>query len=53
MGVFIRILAALAGEAGEPDRLIIDGTHHKAHRTGASLRRSGRWIAASAAPGAG
>ena len=35
MGVFNRIFAALAGEAGEPDRLIIDSTHLKAHRTAA------------------
>lgn len=27
MGVFDRIFAALIGEAGEPDRLIIDSTH--------------------------
>jgi hypothetical protein len=53
MGVFSRNLAALAGDAGERDPLIIEGTHHKAHRTGASLRRRARWIAASAAPGAG
>jgi hypothetical protein len=53
MGVFSRILAALAGDAGEWDPLIIDSTHHKAQRTAASLRRRGRWIAASAAPGAG
>ena len=38
MGVFDRIFAALAGEAGEPDRLIIDSTHLKAHRTATSLR---------------
>jgi transposase len=53
MGVFSRIFAALAGEAGEPDRLIIDSTHLKAHRTAASLRKRGRLIAASAAPRAG
>jgi putative transposase len=32
MGVFSQIFAALAGEAREPDRLIIDSTHLKAHR---------------------
>jgi putative transposase len=53
MGVFSRIFAALAGEAGEPDRLIIDNTHLKAHRTAASLLKRGRLIAASAAPRAG
>lgn len=53
MGVFSQIFAALAGEAGEPDRLIIDSTHLKAHRTAASLLKRGRLIAASAAPRAG
>jgi transposase len=36
-GVFSQIFAALAGEAGEPDRVMIDATHLKAHRTAASL----------------
>jgi transposase len=53
MGVFSRIFAALAGEAGEPSRLIIDSTHLKAHRTAASLLKRGRLIGASAAPRAG
>jgi transposase len=53
MGVFSRIFAALAGEAGEPDRLIIDSTHLKAHRTAASLLKRGRLIAASVEPRAG
>ncbi len=53
MGVFDRIFAALAGEAGTPDRLIVDATHLKAHRTAASLLERGRFPAASAAPGAG
>jgi putative transposase len=50
MGVFDRIFAALAGEAGEPDRLIIDSTHMKAHRTAASLLKRGRFPASSGAP---
>jgi putative transposase len=50
MGVFSRIFVALAGEAGELDRLIIDSTHLKAHRTAASLLKRGRLIAASAEP---
>ena len=50
MGVFDRIFAALAGEAGEPDRLIIDSTHLKAHRTAASLLKRGRFPASSGAP---
>ena len=53
MGVFSRIFAALAGEAGEPDRLIIDSTHLKAHRTAASLLKKGRLIGASAERKAG
>lgn len=53
MGVFDSIFAALAGEAGEPDRLIIDSTHLKAHRTAASLLKRGRFPACSGAPRAG
>ncbi len=41
MGVFDRIFASLAGEGGVPDRLIIDSTHLKAHRTAASLLKKG------------
>jgi transposase len=41
MGVFSQIFEALAGEPGEPDRLIIDSTHLKAHRTAASLLKRG------------
>lgn len=36
-GVFARIFAALAEEAGAPERIIIDSTYLKAHRTAASL----------------
>ena len=41
MGVFNRIGRALAGEQGTPDRLMIDATHLKAHRTAASLLKKG------------
>ena len=41
LGVFNRIFAALAGEAGEPARIMIDATHLKAHRTAASLLKKG------------
>ena len=41
LGVFNRIFAELAGEAGEPDRIMIDATHLKAHRTAASLLKGG------------
>ena len=50
MGVFKQIFAALAGEAGEPDRLMIDATHLKAHRTAASLAKKGLFLAALDAP---
>ncbi|QJB69730.1 IS5 family transposase [Parasphingorhabdus halotolerans] len=41
LGVFNRIFAELAGKAGEPDRIMIDATHLKAHRTAASLPKRG------------
>jgi putative transposase len=50
MGVFEQIFAALAGEAGEPDRLMIDATHLKAHRTAASLAKKGLFLAVLDAP---
>ena len=53
MGVFDRIFAALAAGAGEPDRLIVDATHLKAHRTAASLFKGGLFPAALDARGAG
>jgi transposase len=39
--IFPRIFTELAGKAGTPDRLMIDATHLKAHRTAASLRKNG------------
>ncbi len=41
MGVFNRILSELAGQVDVPDRLMIDATHLKAHRTAASLLKKG------------
>ena len=41
MGVFDKIFAALVEERGSPDRLMIDATHLKAHRTAASLLKKG------------
>ena len=41
LGVFNRIFAELPGRAGEPDRIMIDATHLKAHRTAASLLKGG------------
>ena len=53
LGVFNRIFAALAGQAGEPDRIMIDATHLKAHRTAASLLKKGRYPDVLDAPRAG
>jgi len=41
MGVFNQIFSGLAGKAGQTDRLMIDTTHLKAHRTAASLLKKG------------
>ncbi|MAU22103.1 MAG: IS5/IS1182 family transposase [Martelella sp.] len=41
LGVFNRIFAELAAECGEPEQLMIDATHLKAHRTAASLLKKG------------
>ena len=51
-GVFGRIFATLTGEAGEPETVMIDATHLKAHRTAASLLKKTADRAGSAAPGA-
>lgn len=50
MGVFNRIFTALAGKAGTPQRLMIDATHLKAHRTAASLHKKGLFPDVSDAP---
>ena len=50
LGVFNRIFAALAAEGGKPDRLMIDATHLKAHRTAASLFKKGLFPDVSGAP---
>jgi putative transposase len=41
LGVFNRILAELAARGKDSDRLMIDATHLKAHRTAASLLKKG------------
>lgn len=46
-GVFDKIFAALVKESGTPDRLMIDATHIKAHRTAASLLKKGMYPALS------
>ena len=48
LGVFNRIFAGLAG--GKPDRLMIDATHLKAHRTAASHLKKGLFPDVSGAP---
>ena len=53
LGVFNRIFAELAGKSGEPELVMIDATHLKAHRTAASLLKRGRFPDVSAAPRAG
>jgi putative transposase len=53
LGVFERIFAALAAQPGVPERLMIDSTHLKAHRTAASLAKKGLLCAASDEPRAG
>lgn len=52
-GVFERIFAGLAGDGPIPDRLMIDSTHLKTHRTAASLRKKGAPRGASDAPRVG
>jgi transposase len=51
MGVFNRIFAGLAGRKDQPDRLMMDATHLKAHRTAASLLKKGMFPVVSAYQG--
>jgi len=53
LGVFNRIFASLAGEGPIPERIMIDATHLKAHRTAASLLKKGGFPDASGEPKAG
>jgi len=41
LGVFNKIFAELAGKGAKPERIMIDATHLKAHRTAASLLKKG------------
>jgi putative transposase len=50
LGVFNRIFAELAAKGPKPERLMIDATHLKAHRTAASLRKKGLFPDLSGAP---
>lgn len=47
LGVFDRIFAGLAGQGPKPERIMIDATHLKAHRTAASLLKKGMFPAVS------
>jgi len=49
LGVFNRIFVALASIADARERLMIDATHLKAHRTAASLLKKGLFPAVSGA----
>ena len=48
--MFNRIFAALAAEADEPDKIMIDATHLKAHRIAGSLLKRGLFPDVSGAP---
>ena len=50
LGVFNRIFCELAGKSGDPNRIMIDATHLKAHRTAASLLKKGMYPDVSGAP---
>ena len=51
--MFDRIFANLAGEGPRPERIMINATHLKAHRTAASLLKKGMFPVVSGAPRAG
>ena len=51
LGVFDRIFAGLAGEGPKPERIMIDATHLKAHRTAAHLLKKGLFPVVSGAQG--
>ena len=53
LGVFNRIIAELSAKGPRPERLMIDATHLKAHRTAASLPKKGLFPDVSDAPRAG
>ena len=50
LGVFNKIFVELARKGGKPQRLMIDATHLKAHRTAASLLKKGLFPDVSGAP---
>lgn len=50
LGVFSKIFAALATKGPKPERLMIDATHLKAHRTAATRLKKGLFPDVSGAP---
>ena len=50
LGVFNRVFASLAAEGPRPERIMIDATHLKAHRTAASLLKKGVFPDVSGVP---
>jgi putative transposase len=50
LGLFNKIFAELSCKAGKSDRLMIDATHLKAHRTAASLLKKGLFPDVSGTP---
>lgn len=53
LGVLDKIFVALSQDGLMPERIMIDATHLKAHRTAASLLEKGMFPAISGAPKAG
>ena len=53
LGVFDKIFTALVSANGPPDRLMIDATYLKAHRTACSLLKGGMFPVLSAVPRVG
>ena len=50
MGIFDRIFSGLVTSGAEPDTVMIDATHLKAHRTACSLAKKGLLLAALVEP---
>ena len=50
LGVFDKIFAELSAKGPKPQRIMIDATHLKAHRTAASLLKKGLFPGVSGAP---
>ena len=53
MGIFDRIFTGLSTEGPPPERLMIDASHLKAHRTACSLLKGGLYPGLSDAQKAG